>query len=77
MNDVLISPGPAEEYGEWGCHHCLPGIAGERDLGHESAERGAREHIEATGHSVFIVKGTAQGLFPMHTEPEHIQETLL
>lgn len=60
--EVLFTTGPIEEYGEWGCHVCLSSFAGERDLSHASAYQGARKHLEATGHDVFIVQGTARAL---------------
>ena len=60
--EVQIIPGEVEPYGEWGCHSCSPSLAGARDLLPASAERKAREHLQTTGHDVFVVSGTAQAL---------------
>jgi hypothetical protein len=67
MNAYLINPDIVTSYGEWGCHGCQDG---RRDLLPETADREARRHLQSTGHDVFLVRGTAQALHAIKTEPE-------
>lgn len=65
MSGYLWSADVVTPYGEWGCHRCSQG---RRDVLPETADRDASEHLQNTGHDVFVVRGVAQAFHAVSAE---------